>query len=477
MSITVYIAFFSWIALSIWLASRLGSIRGVPAIVAGGFLLLPPASISLIDGIPPLDRGLAIAASAFLATLLFDPGAFRRYRFHWLDLFPLTAVFAWSTTNLLNGTGASQFLLDFWWYGMFALVPYFLARCLLSGVTGLRATAIAIVASSIILIPLVLYEVRMSPILNSQIYGFSTGNVMERFRFDGWRPRVFQPAGLGLAVWLAGAAVVAWSLYLGATKPTILRLPASVAAWCCLVLGFLSRGAGAIALMIMGLVALLLARWLNLRKLALVIPALCAIYLASALVDSSLPIRPVLLDAADGIFGVDRAASLETRFRNEEILVTRALQKPLFGWGGWGDYRLAYDLAAEAGMTTILTDGFWVITLGKRGLIGLMATWGWFLVPAALAVWHAQRIGLPRGTSLLILGLALFSWIFAIDLLFNGFPSPVQGLVAGTLATFVAQASRMPKGAAVRSTTGVTARQQPLRGVPVDQPSLVGPRS
>jgi hypothetical protein len=477
MSITVYIAFFSWIALSIWLASRLGSVRGVPAIVAGGFLLLPPASISLIDGIPPLDRGLAIAASAFLATFLFDPGAFRRYRFHWLDLFPLTAVFAWSTTNLLNGTGASQFLLDFWWYGMFALVPYFLARCLLSGVAGLRATAVAIVASTLILIPMVLYEARMSPILNSQIYGFSTGNAMERFRFDGWRPRVFQPAGLGLAVWLAGAAVVAWSLYLGAAKQTILRLTPSVAAWCCLILGFLSRGAGAIALMIMGLATLMLARWLNWRKFALAIPVLCVIYIGSALVDSSLPIRPVLLDAAHGIFGIDRAGSLETRFKNEEILVARALQKPLFGWGGWGDYRLAYDLAAEAGMTTILTDGFWVITLGKRGLIGLLATWAWFLVPAALAVWQAQRVGVPRGTSMLILGLALFSWIFAIDLLFNGFPSPVQGLVAGALATFVAQASRMPTGAASRLSQAVAARQRPGRDTPVDQPSLVGPRS
>lgn len=426
--------------------------------VVGGFLLLPPASIPVVDGLPPIDRGMVIALSAALAVFMFDPGALRQYRFNWLDLLPITAATAWAVTNLANGVGPSQFLLDFWWYLMFALIPYFLARSVLGGLAGLRATSIAIVAGTLVLLPLVLYEVRMSPILNSQVYGFNTGNAMERIRFDGWRPRVFQPAGLGLAVWLGGAAVVAWSLYLSAARNTVLRLPPILAAWCCLVLGVLSRGAGAIGLMIMGLAALFAAHWMKTRRVALVIPVFCALYIGTALLDSSLPIRPVLLDVSSGLFGSDRAASLETRFRNEEILVTKALERPVLGWGGWGDFRMAYDLAAEAGMTRILTDGFWVITLGKRGLVGLLSTWGWFLLPAALAVWQAARLSVPREVFLLVLGLALFSWIYAIDLLFNGFASPVQALVAGALVTFVSMARRLPSRIGARTTTSFASR-------------------
>lgn len=476
MPITVYIAFAGWFALSLWLVSTFGSVRGLPMAIVGGFLLLPPTSIPVVDGLPPIDRGLVIAISAAMAVLLFDPEALKRYRFHWLDLLPLTATAAWAGTNLTNGVGPSQFLLDLWWYAMFALLPYFLARSVLGGVSGLRTTSMAIVAGTLILLPLVLYEVRMSPILNSQIYGFSTGNVMERFRFDGWRPRVFQPAGLGLAVWLAGAAVVAWSLYLANARETVLRLPPVAAAWCCVVLGFLSRGAGAIALMLMGLAALFAARWMGVRRLVLVIPVVCTLYIGTALVESDLPIRTGLLDISSSVFGSERAASLQTRFRNEEILVSRALQKPLLGWGGWGDFRMAYDLAAEAGMTSILTDGFWVIVLGKRGLIGLLATWGWFLMPAVLAIWYSMRAGVPRGVFLLILGLSLFSWIYAFDLLFNGFPSPVQALASGAIVTFVAQLRRVPSKGPAASTSRDAKDRLPSRLRSIGTPALAAVR-
>lgn len=474
MSITVYIAFAGWVAASLWLVSNYGAMRGLPAALVGGFLFLPPASMKLVDGVPPLDRELVIAISALVAVMAFDPSALRRYRYHWLDAFPIAGAAAWASTNLLNGVGFSQLLLDLWWYAMFALIPYFLARCVLTGSAGLQATAIAIVAGTLILLPLVLYEVRMSPILNYRIYGFGTGNEMERFRFDGWRPRVFQPAGLGLAVWLAGAAVVAWALHLGAQSGRILRLTPRLAAWGCLILGFLSRGAGAIALMVVGLAALFAAKRFDARRIALAMPLFCGVYIGTALIDSAIPIRPTLLSASSIVFGNERAASLETRFRNEEILVARALQKPVLGWGGWGDYRQAYDLAIDAGMTRILTDGLWVITLGKRGLVGLLATWGWFVLPAALAVWHAARIGLARGRFMLVLGLAMFCWIFALDLLFNAFASPVQALVAGTLTTFVAKVGRLPDGAARRTAIAVT-RRVPKRDGAIPAPTVAAP--
>ena len=448
MSINVYIALSLWLPISIWCVSTLGSVRGCAAAIVGGFLFLPPVSLPLIDGAPPLDRDGVVALSALLALLIASPASLVRYRFHPLDLLPLIGAFIWSATNLLNGIGAAQAMLDFWWYVMFAGIPYYIGRTVLQGSAGLRSLAVAIVGGTIIAIPLIVYEARFSPILNYQIYGFTTGNAMERFRMDGWRPRLFQPAGLGLAVWLAASAVIAWSLYFGATGVRILRLKSSHAAWACLIAGLLSRGAGAISLMVMGLLTLLLVQKAQVRKLVLAVPLICCIYLGTALVESSVPVRPTLLSASTAIFGEDRGASLETRFRNEEILVQRAMQKPLWGWGGWGDYRVAYDLAYDAGFGTILTDGFWVIVLGKRGLLGLAATWGWFLIPGVLAILQALRIGMARSGFIVVLGISMFGWIYALDLLFNAFPSIVQALVAGALASFVHAASRVPKGGA-----------------------------
>lgn len=431
----VYAALFGWVAVTFALFSSLNSRRGIVASMVGGFLLLPAISITLADGLPSIDRATIISLSCLAAAMAFDPGFFARFRFHWLDLLPVIGCAAWGATNLTNGTGVQQCLLDIWWYVMFVGLPYFLARCCLNTPEGLRILAVGIVAGTIMMLPFVLYEARMSPELNRKIFGFSIGNATERFRLGGWRPRVFQPAGLGLAIWLGSAAVVAWALLLGNLRGRIFRVPIKAIAWVCLGLGLLSRGAGAIALMAAGISTLIGARVFGWKRLAFAIPIGCAVYIGTAMLDSNLPVRPILSSVGGAIFGDARQASLDTRFRYEAVIVNRALQKPMLGWGGWGDYR-------DVGYKT-LTDGFWVIVIGKRGLIGLLSTYGWFLLPGAIALHQAIRLRANTPLFMLVLGLALFTWLYAVDLLFNGFATPIQALVAGALTSFAATASRI----------------------------------
>ena len=74
----------------------------------------------------------------------------------------------------------------------------------------------------------------------------------------------------------------------------------------------------------------------------------------------------------------DRATSLKTRFDNEDLLLQRASQRFLFGWGRWGRARV-YD--EESGKDMSITDGRWIITIGQFGLFGFVAEFGLLILP------------------------------------------------------------------------------------------------
>ena len=84
----------------------------------------------------------------------------------------------------------------------------------------------------------------------------------------------------------------------------------------------------------------------------------------------------------------DRAQSLKFRFDNEDKLLTRAFEKPMFGWGRYGRNLV---FSEESGRNESVTDGFWVISIGQYGLIGFLAQFG--LLSIAVISRRARRIG------------------------------------------------------------------------------------
>jgi hypothetical protein len=75
----------------------------------------------------------------------------------------------------------------------------------------------------------------------------------------------------------------------------------------------------------------------------------------------------------------ERAASLGMRLRNENELAAKALERPTFGWAGWGRSRV-YDIY---GRDISVSDGGWIIALGEHGLFGLAAWCIAMLLPSA----------------------------------------------------------------------------------------------
>jgi O-antigen ligase len=133
--------------------------------------------------------------------------------------------------------------------------------------------------------------------------------------------------------------------------------------------------------------------------------------------------------AAEATVGHERAASLQTRLSNEDILAEKALQKPLFGWGRWGRNRV-YD---ENGNDISITDGLWVLALGQAGLVGLASLTAVFLVPAL----NVRRVVGKRGWREPMFAapivLALLLVLYMMDNLLNAMVNPIFTLIAGGL--------------------------------------------
>jgi tetratricopeptide (TPR) repeat protein len=134
------------------------------------------------------------------------------------------------------------------------------------------------------------------------------------------------------------------------------------------------------------------------------------------------------------ILDAERAHSLNFRFQCENQLIARALQQPIFGWGGWGR-NTAYLARNEEGSFAFqaATDGLWVITLGINGYVGLTLLYTVILLPVILMIrrfpvstWNTPAVA-PAVACGTILALYL------IDCLLNGFVNLIYIVMCGGL--------------------------------------------
>jgi hypothetical protein len=154
-----------------------------------------------------------------------------------------------------------------------------------------------------------------------------------------------------------------------------------------------------------------------------------------------------MLAAAERI-DPERANSLQFRLDNENVLLERAMERPLFGWGSWGRNQV-YNSAGEIVTTT---DGRWIITIGVYGWLGFLAEFGLLALPILL-IWR-RTSGVIKGSIPPILGgVALILAINLLDMLPNATITPLTWLFAGALLGYgeQAQLARRPGPAPLRT--------------------------
>lgn len=305
---------------------------------------------------------------------------------------------------------------------LFLIIPFLLARRFLaspeSHVILLRILGIA---GLIYAIP-ALYEVRMSPQLNIDIYGFFPHSFRQHMRAGGFRPIVFLPHGLWLGMFFAMAVLAAAALSRCKDRVARRGLWRIAAFWLLLVL-FLCKSVGAFVIALVLLPAALL---MKMRGQFLLASILAGIVLLYPMMRGAgwVPTEAIYNTALK--FSEERAASLDFRLRNEDILLDRANLKPLAGWGSWGRSKV-YDPVTGRDIST--TDGAWIIFIGGSGWLGYIARFGLLTLPIIFLAMQHKRRRFGYETS----GLALLLAANLVDLIPNATLVPLTWMISGAL--------------------------------------------
>ncbi len=311
-------------------------------------------------------------------------------------------------------------------------VPFSIAQRVYTTERDLRDLFDVMSRCLLIYIPFMLYELKMAPVLHDTFYGYSPFNFLQAIRAGGYRPAVFMAHGLVLAMFTVcvyGGARGMWAAKLE-TKPLSskrLLLVFTVILLLCKTLA---------ATMYAGILWLLIRRPLRRRAVAIflwVISISVTLY-PFARIEGEFPTY-MLVDWA-GQASADRAESLDFRFRNEDILLARGMERPVWGWGIWGRSRV-YD---EDGNDVSITDGLWIMWFGSIGYVG-MGLWLAIIILPLLRT--ARRMKKLRASAApMVASLAVASACMAVDILPNSRSDYLPIFLGGALWTLAETLSR-----------------------------------
>ena len=303
--------------------------------------------------------------------------------------------------------------------GLMAVIPMLLGRKLLARPEDARRLLSVLVVAGSAYTLLALYEIRMSPQMNNMVYGFFPHSWIQHVRNGGYRPLVFLSHGLWLAIFFSACIVAAAGLWrLGGARRGLFLL---ATLW---LLGtlILSKSLGALVITL-ALLALMLLTGQRLKLLAGIVVAGLMLGYPALRANDMIPVERVMTLA--GSLNPERAASLQVRLDNEDKMLAKAMERPLFGWGGWSRSRVLNEDGLDHG----IADGYWVITIGVKGWFGYLAEVGLLTLPLLLLALSSRRGPIPPEA--MVLALILMGNL--IDMIPNATLTPITWLVVGAL--------------------------------------------
>lgn len=431
---------FAYLMLLIWpvvcavLMRRLPLERGLIWSLLAGYLLLPPIAAFDLPLVPALDK-YSIPNVAVLTVLIF--GMKQR-----VGLWPKTGAIrilivlfvAGVVPTVLTNSEPLIFeqaslpglslrdLFSVVTNQLIILIPFLVGRQILASETGLRELLLAFVIGGLVYSLPALIEIRLSPQINTWVYGFFQHRFDQVIRQGGFRPMVFLPHGLWLAFFMmttivSAAALARWS-------PPTQRPKLMAACGYLLLVLFLSKSLAAWVFALALTPLVLLAPVRLQMQVAVTIGTIAVLY--PVLRNAGWVPLDAILAQADAI-DHDRAQSLAYRFNNETLLLERAQDKTWFGWGGWGRNLLRDPIFGE-----ILTipDGRWIIVFGTFGWVGYIAEMGLLALPLVLLLRKFRKGPAPTPYAAAI---AVILAATMADMLLNASLIPLTWLCAGAI--------------------------------------------
>lgn len=440
------LAIYGWPLVALVLIKTMDRTSGLIWSMLAGFLLLPRGIGLDLPLLPEINKGLvaSLPVGIYLAldmglksreTPLYGQGVTLP------GLLPKNGVGRTCILMLLGGSVITVLLngdrliygfrslpglavydaLSFLMNTMVSLLPFFLARKYLAHPDAHRRLLwIFMIAAVIYSIP-TLYEVRMSPQLNKMVYGFFPHDWRQHLRAGGYRPVVFLNHGLVLGLFIACSLLATLAYMRTAQTGSKKTLYIGIALWLAITL-VLAKTLGPL------MITIVLAPFLLLMRVPtqLLMASIVAGFVLTYPIMRGADIVPVdrFITFVEGI-DVGRAGSAKFRFDNEDILLEKANERPLFGWGGWGRARV-YD---EEGTDISVTDGYWVIIIGEGGWLGYLGQFGLLTSGILLLALRRRKYEVGAATS----GLCIVLSANLIDLLPNAAMTPLTLIMAGAL--------------------------------------------
>ena len=460
----------STFALLLWPLAALVLFRVLPMgrailwTVLGAQLLLPASLAFKFEMIPQFDKASIPAICVFLGAFIFSkrpPMILRGFGFANVIVFAvLVGPFATSLLNgdpiaaggvVLPGTGVYDGVSAM--EGAFIqLLPFFVGRQFLDRDEDCRNVLTVLVSAELIYTLPMLFEVRFSPQLHYWVYGFFSHEFQQSVRDNGFRPIVFMGHGLLASFFLATATIASVALWRTQSRTIFGRVTGLLVAYLALVL-VLCKSLGALVYCLL-LAPLTRFATPNAQMRVAVVLALIAFSYPLLRALDWIPVNLALSLAR--VVSVDRALSLQTRFDNEEKLLAKALERPVFGWGRFGRNRV-YD--EDSGRDVSITDGYWLITLGQFGVFGFIAEFGLMLFTVFRAS-TALKYCSTETDKILLSALALIVSISILDLIPNAGLVPWMWLMCGALQ---GRAERLERNGKKLKSLVARRRQQQLQ--------------
>ena len=426
--------FFSWPLVVLWLLFRYPTKKAIFVAIASAALILPAAFGIDLPLLPPLDKNSITGISLIIFLFLLR----KKFQFFQPSLFTKVLIAYFITIVVSNELNTSaiitpvNYIQGLTYYDALSDVirfilyttPMFLGRYFSTDLNDTEVFFKSLVLMGLIYTLPMLYEVRMSPLLHYYIYGYSPSSFFQQMRDDGFRPLVFVGHGLGLAFWLSICILAAVTLLKNKLRFTIAS-PKVIVGYLFVVLIFCKTWS-ALAYAIIGFIAIYKLSPSKQVKWSFLIASLIFIY-PFLKTTQLIPEKDII--SAIHSYSPDRAQSLEFRLQNENSLLARALEKPFFGWGGWGRSAI-YSVYDGKGLS--VTDGAWIIQIGLYGWIGYLLYYSILILPLYYAKKTFKYIEKPSD-QVYFASLSVILAICIVDSIPNTGMGPIHLFFAGAL--------------------------------------------
>jgi hypothetical protein len=432
------LVFFVWVPFALWAAKRWPAAKAAAWLSLLPIMFLPERVEFDLPVFPSLKKAELGVFWALVATFLFHRQRFRALRLGLIYKACFTVLLLGYCVTILTNTSPivesavylrphqpTDLISAVIWITLSYILPFVLGAAIFRTPRDLRVLFRVLVIATMIYGVLQLVEVRLSPKLNLWTYGFFQHSFAQMRRAGGFRPIVYMSHGLVVAMFTLVGIVAAAMLHKSKTKTW--KLSSGVTLGFLSIVTILNKGVAAMVYAFVAVPLVLFASPKTQMRVAVVI----AVLVLSYPVLRSLDLVPVdtLYETATEQFAEERAESLMTRFVNEKMLLERALERPLFGWGTYGR---PFIYSPKSGKKITIADGDWIITLGTSGYVGFLSKYLLLLLPIFFAARQMKNI--PRESDRRYLAaLSLIMAFSTLDLIPNSTSHYLPFVLSGAL--------------------------------------------